>query len=378
MSANSDIRLDEAKAIPVRDVVDRVGVVGLRQMSGELIGPCPLCGGRDRFGVNLRSHKFQCRKCDVRGGDGIALVMQVLGYDFKAALTFLCGDAPAVIDPEEIARREAKAEQTKRQQEQAQARYRQNAIRDALSIWQRSRPGAQGVVRSYLTARGFAPDLLRHLPNDLRFIWDHPYVKKIDGALVTAHRGPCMIAAIRQPNGDISAVHQTWVDTSPPHGKARIQHEGAALPSKMVRGSKKGGAIRLYTPKRFRTLVIGEGIETTLTALVGWGDVLGLDQTAFWAGVDLGNMSGRMTKLEGTRFSGVPDMTDTDAFRPPPWITREIYVQDGDSHAKATRAKLECGLRRAMATVPGLRAQIVHAGDGVDLNDVLTAGAQDD
>ena len=34
-------------------------------------------------------------------------------------------------------------------------------------------------------------------------------------------------------------------------------------------------------------------------------------------------------------------------------------------------AKLECGLRQAMALHPGLEGKIVHAGKGVDLNGVL-------
>jgi hypothetical protein len=41
-----------------------------------------------------------------------------------------------------------------------------------------------------------------------------------------------------------------------------------------------------------------------------------------------------------------------------------------------TRAKLEAGLRRAMAHRPGLVGQIVKAGDGVDLNDVLNGGGE--
>ena len=40
------------------------------------------------------------------------------------------------------------------------------------------------------------------------------------------------------------------------------------------------------------------------------------------------------------------------------------------------RAKLECGLRRAMAIHSGLQGQIVPAGEGVDLNDVLMAGVK--
>ncbi|APZ51243.1 hypothetical protein [Salipiger abyssi] len=101
----TDPRLDEAKAISAREMVDRLGIVGLKASGGELIGPCPLCGGRDRFAINLSSHAFLCRRCDIRGGDNIALVMAVLGCDFRAALTWLCGDAPAQVDPGELARR---------------------------------------------------------------------------------------------------------------------------------------------------------------------------------------------------------------------------------------------------------------------------------
>ena len=57
-------------------------------------------------------------------------------------------------------------------------------------------------------------------------------------------------------------------------------------------------------------------------------------------------------------------------------------MQDGDSEPRLTRAKLVAGLRRAMLLRPGLKAQIVHAGAGVDLNDVLMGadgpGVQDD
>ena len=121
---------------------------------------------------------------------------------------------------------------------------------------------------------------------------------------------------------------------------------------------------------------MGEGIETTLTAFVAWSDLLG-PSVAYWAGVDLGNMAGRQRRVPGKRHSGLPDMSDRDAFVPPSWVKRLIYVQDGDSDYKPTRAKLESGLRRAMAHHQNLRGQIVMAGDGVDLNDVLV-GRDDD
>lgn len=372
MTVREDPRLMEAKAISMREMVDRLGIAGLRPAGNELVGPCPLCGGRDRFGINLRSNAFLCRKCDLRGGDQVALTMGVLGMDFRAALQWICGDAPAEIDAAELERRRKRAAEVERKQREAAERYRAHAIRDARTIWAKSRPGSEGVVRAYLAARGLGSDVLPVLPGDLHFIARHPYVKKIGGQLVTAHTGPAMIAAVRRPDGAIMAAHQTWIDPAPPHGKAQISQEGESLPAKMVRGSKKGGAVRLFTPERFDTLVMGEGIETTLTAAAAWGRDLDPVRTAYWAGVDLGNMSGRMQGGKGMKYAGLPDMGDAEAFVPPPWIRRLIFIQDGDSNPRATRARLLSGLRRAMAHIHGLRGQIVHAGDGVDLNDVLT------
>jgi hypothetical protein len=115
-------------------------------------------------------------------------------------------------------------------------------------------------------------------------------------------------------------------------------------------------------------MVMGEGIETTLSAMVS-----GVDAGAmFWAGVDLGNMAGRrVIRGEGMKFAGLPDLDDDEAFVPPACVERLVYVMDGDSDPRLTRAKLEAGLRRAMVMRPGLQGQIAMAPQGLDLNDVL-------
>ncbi|MBU3262080.1 hypothetical protein KPG71_18825 [Roseovarius sp. PS-C2] len=376
MTVREDPRLAEAKLIPAQEMVDRLGIVGLRRAGQELSGPCPHCGGRDRFNINTRTGAFLCRQCDMRGGDVVKLVQEVLGLGFLDALSWICGERPAQMDAkqmEERRRRAAKAEE-KRQREAA--RYREQAIRDARRIWAAAQPAEGTLVRDYLAARGITPELMPVMPLALRFIPSHGYLKKMDGETAVRHRGPAMIAGVLSPRGEIAAVHQTWIDPNPPHGKAKIVVGEETLPAKMVRGSKKGGAIRLSGDLgQFHTLVVAEGIETTLSAEVATG----ADGVAFWAGVDLGNMAGRMERVQGTRHSGRPDMSDSDAFVPPPGLKRMIFVQDGDSDPKATRAKMLSGLRRAMAHFPELRAQIVHAGAGQDLNDVLMGkGAEDE
>ncbi|KPU83867.1 hypothetical protein JI58_07120 [Marinosulfonomonas sp. PRT-SC04] len=373
MTYQEDPRLIEAKAIPMSEIVDRIGIAGLKNMSGELIGPCPLCGGRDRFGINLRSNAFLCRKCDVRGGDQIALVQQVLNLDFLEALGWLCGDKPASIDPVEMQRRRDKAAESQRKQDEYAAKARAFARRNAQEIWGKGRNQDVTMLRDYFAVRGITTNLLPDIPTCLRLIPDHPYVKKIGGQLGTAHRGPCMIGLIQGPDDRGAAVHQTWLDVTRLNGKAVISQNGEALPAKMVRGSKKGGAIRLWTPLGADTLVMGEGIETTLTAMVAQA----IPDAAYWCAVDLGNMSGKMLRGKGKRFAGVPDMQDRDAFVPPPWVKRLVFIMDGDSEPKLTRAKLEAGLRRAMAYRDGLVCQIVQAGDGVDLNDVLKGQGDD-
>lgn len=360
---NRDHRIYEAKSIPIETVVDQLGIEGLVRAGRELIGPCPRCGGRDRFGINIKEGVFGCRKCDLKGSDMIDLVQGVLGRSFNDALTWLCGDRQE-LDPAEVERRRKRAAEEKEKRDAKATEFRRAAIRHAKSIWKQSRSGRIGIVGAYLTARGIDIDRLPEgIPQSLRFVLDHKYMHRVDGKSVELYRGPAMIAGVQRPDGTVTAVHQTWVSTTPPHGKARIELDGTALPAKKMRGSAKGCSIRLYTPPNFDTLVMGEGIETTLSALVG----APIEGAAYWAGLDLGKMAGRMSG----RNSGIPDMADDEAFVAPPWVRRLFFIQDGDSDPKSTRAKLECGLRRSMALIPGLEGRIVHAGDGVDLNDVL-------
>lgn len=359
-----DTRRLEARAIPIFEVADRLGIAGLKRVTPtEVAGPCPVCSSSardDRFGINSAKSVFICRQCGA-AGDVLALVQHVQGCSFPDALAWLVGEAEANPDPAAIAarRRAAEAAEAKRREFEDQARAR--AIRDAREIWHAAIGHDLGPVRAYLAGRGIR---FAEIPPTLRLLPDHPYRRKIGGEWREFHRGHCMVAAVQDGFGRVRAVHQTWLgDTA--GEKAQIRDaEGAALPSKLVRGSKKGGAIRLTPIGDARVLVMGEGIETTASALVAGM----LPGAAFWAGVDLGNMGGTQT---GGRNSGLPDLTDDRAFVPPVQIARLVFLQDGDSDAATTRAKLLAGLRRAQAAIPGLVAEIVAAPDGCDFNDIL-------
>ncbi len=72
-----------ARDVKIEDEVERRGI----KLRGtvERVGPCPVCGGTDRFGINTRKQLFHCRGCAV-GGDVIRLVMHVENIGFREAV----------------------------------------------------------------------------------------------------------------------------------------------------------------------------------------------------------------------------------------------------------------------------------------------------
>lgn len=372
-----DHRIAQAHGRPILEVAGLLGIGGLKRAGREMVGPCPMCGGRDRFSINGQKHLFNCRKCGAVG-DQIGLVEFVRGIGFREALDWLCGPESVLSDDEREAREARAREHAKAREAEAEA-YRRRAINEARAIWQRGQSAEGTPVRDYLVRRGIPADRFP-IPACLRFDPDRPYMTSgADGTGWRAlHRGPAMLAAIQGHDGRFCGVHQTWLDLAQPKGKLVLPHPdkpGEFMPAKKVHGAKKGGAIRLRPvplPGGPQRLVMAEGIETTLSALVA-DDVA----AAFWAGVDLGNMAGQRMLGKGRKYTGIPDMTDADAFVPPPWVRELVFVMDGDSEPRLTRAKLLSGCRRAMAIRPGLKAWIVPVPTGMDLNDVLM-GAGDD
>lgn len=361
-----DPRLTEAKARPIGEVVTLLDLQGLKRAGHELVGPCPDCGGTDRFGVSLRKGLFQCRVCGIKG-DGLALVMAVRHLDFRAALTWLCGDTE--ISPQERAERLARARKAQGEAEAKAAKFRADAIAAARSIWREGQPPDGTAVEAYLARRSIDIRRVGGFPAGIRFHSGLRYTAGEGRERKVIHTGPAMLAAIQSPDGKFSGVHRTWLDLTQAKGKARILDSatGDVCDAKKVLGSKKGGAIRLTGALQSPVMVCGEGLETTWSAMMAGS----YPDAAFWCLVDLGNMAGRQQSGPGLRHAGMPDLEDAEAFVPPPWVNRLIYVMDGDSEPKATRSKLVAGLRRAMARRPGLRGQIAAAPNGQDLNDVL-------
>lgn len=79
----------QAKAADILSVAQQHGAQ-LRKFGGERVGPCPVCGGRDRFSINPKRQIWNCRGWG-KGGDVIALVQHVMGIGFLDAVRELVG-----------------------------------------------------------------------------------------------------------------------------------------------------------------------------------------------------------------------------------------------------------------------------------------------
>jgi hypothetical protein len=90
--ADRESWIERARAIPVLDEVARRGIK-LKRVGVERVGPCPLCGGRDRFAVNPKKAIWNCRGCGT-GGDVIELVRHLDDLTFTAAVELLAGPPP--------------------------------------------------------------------------------------------------------------------------------------------------------------------------------------------------------------------------------------------------------------------------------------------
>ena len=80
---------DKARAVPIEREIERRGI----KLRGgvDRCGPCPKCGGDDRFSINTAKQIFNCRGCGV-GGDVIAFVEHIDGVDFEHACQTLTGE----------------------------------------------------------------------------------------------------------------------------------------------------------------------------------------------------------------------------------------------------------------------------------------------
>ena len=83
------ICIARARAVPILGELQRRGIKLPKRAGAEASGPCPICGGTDRFWVNTRRSIWGCRGCGKSGEDIIELVRHLDGVDFQVAVATL-------------------------------------------------------------------------------------------------------------------------------------------------------------------------------------------------------------------------------------------------------------------------------------------------
>jgi hypothetical protein len=389
MSRLSNDELDDIRARnSLADIAG--GYVQLRRAAGRLVGPCPLCGGKvtsQRFEI-LDEQSWGCAACK-DGGDVIRLVEKAEGCSFREAIEHLGGQR--VVDPVH-AKALFEARETKRlAREKTAAGFREAERKRLWRMWESAvRDIHSTPVERYLAGRGLVVPAtcpgLRYLPK-APFWHGETVDSRGHKSPVLLHSGPAMLAAFIRGDGTFGGLHTTWLDGSVRPIKIELTDPatGDVLASKKMRGSKTGAHIAvsplLPAPRR---LIVGEGIETVLA--VWTAHQLAdrpIDDMAFWAAGDLGNMAGRATETmphptlkmpsgRPQRVPGpVPDPDDT-GLSIPDSVEELILLGDGDSERVLTQNAMTRAARRYAQS--GRVIRIAFAPEGLDFNDVLRAG----
>jgi hypothetical protein len=93
MTAAWDAWMAKARSVRIEDECERRGIKLDGQGRCERCGPCPKCGGDDRFAINTKKQVFNCRGCGAHG-DTIALVQFLDDANFAHACEALTGERP--------------------------------------------------------------------------------------------------------------------------------------------------------------------------------------------------------------------------------------------------------------------------------------------
>lgn len=388
MTRLSDHELDDIRA---RNPIDVIAgqYVKLRRAGGRLVGPCPICGGRQsaqRF--EIRDDNWVCAVCP-GGGDVIELVMKVEGCDFRAAIDKLGGRSEIDADR---ARQLFEAREAKRAQREAEATtYRETERKRLFVLWQAATGIHGSPAEIYLAGRQcIVPPVCPGLRFHPRMPYWHGEEEDERGRKRPRciHLGPAMLGAFIRADGRFGGLHITWLDLLGGSWVKLELHDpdtGETLPAKKMRGSKAGAHIAVTFNPEPKGMIVGEGIETV--DAVYTAHILKqrpVDHIAFSAAGDLGNMAGRATETiahpvlkrpdgKPQRVPGpYPDMDDIGLTIPASveWL---LLLGDGDSDPVLTENAMHRAARRYAR--PKLKIRIAFAQVGLDFNNMIQGGA---
>ncbi|MDX8513546.1 P4 alpha zinc-binding domain-containing protein [Mesorhizobium captivum] len=327
--------VEDARAVSVEETA-KVMKLTFKRSGVEHPQPCPNCGGTDTFAFNTSKNKWNCRAGGIGGNDGIGMAAHCHDLDVRTRKGLLeaCEIVLGRSMPDE-AERESEEERAARLERLEQRRLQNEADAAARADTQadyreKERNKARGIYRPlddlrtsrlkhgrlYLGRRcaGYPDATWLRVGADVTY-W-HGQDER--GGPVALYSGPAMVAPFIGPDLDLIGCHITWIDLDRPPKYRPIFYglttEGAKaglvpwvfgdpaasaedlsdglyelLPSKKMRGSKKGGLIPIAGHPDEQRWVGGEGIENG----VAFGEWEGWRaDTFYFAAGDLGNLAG--------------------------------------------------------------------------------------
>lgn len=395
--------VEDARAVTIAQAAGLLNLT-FKERGHEHPQPCPACGGDDRFSFNDTKNTWNCRGEGVGGRDAIGMAAHVLGFDVKTreGLLDACSAVLGKPIPEggegeseekRAARLERLEEQKRRNAETAQKREAEQS-----DFREREREKARGIYKAaavltssalpygrfYLLRRGCG------VPDDrwLRVSAEVPYWHGQDerGQPVAIYTGPAMIAPFIDAAGLVIGCHITWIDLDrrPKLRPVLVDHDtGEVLPTKKMRGTKKGGVIPLCGVPALRRWLGAEGIENTLAFARQEGF---RPDTFYFAAGDLGNMAGpadpksrfahpeltkpdkngreRPVMVAGPAPRPQPPGEEPDAMVVPDHVDELVLLADGDSERVMTAAAMVRA--RTRHARPGRRVPVIWPREGTD------------
>ncbi|MER8811442.1 P4 alpha zinc-binding domain-containing protein [Mesorhizobium sp. M0965] len=439
MSEAIKLFIEDARAVSIEDGAKILGLK-FKLRGVEHPQPCPHCGGSDTFAFNTRKEKWNCRAGGIGGNDSIGMAAHCEGLDVKsreglleACSIVLDRDIPDEGERESDEDRHARKKRLEERRVQndaafaervaSQDEFRERERQKARGIYQSLtalRTAAQMHGRSYLRYRcGGYPDATW-----LRVGADVTYWHGQDerGSPLALYSGPAMVAPFIMPDLVPIGCHITWIDLAePPKFRPKLfglTKDGIAaglvewafgdasplaidladglyetLPSKKMRGSKKGGLIPIAGHPQCSRWVGGEGIENGVAFGVWEGFRA---DTFYFAAGDLGNLTGPAEpssrfahptlKKPDAKGSARPvmvagpvpkaDQDADDAMWVADHVSELVLLADGDSERVMTAAAM--ARARARHSRPGRLIPIVWPREGYDFSSMAAEAVAGD
>jgi putative DNA primase/helicase len=292
-----------------RNLLPAIGIH--EQFLSRKHGPCPMCGGTDRFRWDDKagSGSFYCNQCGA--GSGVDLVMKFKGMTFIEAKRLIEEHLPSAVV------------------EVPKAKRSSDNIDRLESVWRAALPlDGDDPASLYLARRGLSFEGVASLRWIAKFSYYH------DDKSKTEH--PVMLALFVGPDRAKHTIQYTYLDSN--GRKAEVPKPRKLAPAQIPHG----GAVRLAPSAD--TMGIAEGVETAMAASK-------LFDVPVWSALSAGGML---------------------KWQPP--ITARNIIVFGDNDANCTGQAAAWSLAHRL-NIEGLRAEVRIPDLEGDWNDVLGASS---